>query len=309
MNRDKSISLDETFDDAMDPQSLHQISRRSPIASRASIGHGEYLVRLKPNLRVPRNPDFLYEDPPCPDWAYEGSPQCEGICVFVPDYDEVSSEPVIIGWIECCFGCGPDQLCATPGSGLQFYTERFRETDYSAVVTECFDEYESEAFDTGTPTSQRPAMGRHAGQARKGLDTVFLKVPSIYNPGSFSARNLRVGSEPVRLSMPQTGWRVSVTRNHLPTSTDSRSKPPVAAQHPGVTPTTSIDQNDEALSACVILPEACGLQQHWITVPESSRHPQSPFCYGQLITPSWTVILYRLPMPESNKRKPDCGCH
>lgn len=266
------------------------------------------MVRLQPDRN---ESSFLYEDPDCPYWAYEGSPDCDGLCVFVPDFDETSSEPVIIGWNECCFGCGPDQYCRTPNLSLAYYRYLFKRfPEYSGVITECEDEYEGvdQGKDVPVPDEIRAALDPFRSDFSVSSRRGFLKIPSIYDPGSFSGRYLQLGHETLRLNMPRQGWRICVTPNFLPQSDERFPSTPVINQYPRVIPTDTIDQQDEALSACIILPESNGAQQHWVSIPESSRHPQSPFRYAHLATPGWSVTLFRLPLPSREIKKAPCHC-
>lgn len=294
----KKIHLDDTFDNTLDTDS------NTPIKSQLPISKGEFLVHLTGTAK--------YEDPECPDDAYEGSPTCDGVCIFVPDYDNNSSTPVIIGWTECCVGCADGEYCHTPNKSLLFYTIIYAlqnantNINLNGVVTNCGEPYENLAADEfkfpGGGDLWNKLQSFFDVNTKRGL----LTVQSVHDPAQFTSRLLSLGPETLRLNLPRQGWRVTVTPNHLPESDADFPHPPVIRPCPEVNPSSTIETGDKALSASIVLPEQGGARQYWVTVPESSRHPQAPFRYTMLVTAEWTVTFLRIPL--SSAKKEDCGC-
>lgn len=305
MNRDASISLDDTFEELDGDRPVR--GGPSPFGDRVAIGRGEFLVKCN------KGRGGLMDRYECPEWAYEGSPSCERICVFVPEYVTVpgSPKPILKGWALCCFGCDEEQgeVCTTPSFRPIVYERLMEITGYNYAITQCTDQYQepSPGLDVSNLPGDRGELDAVATIAGGLVQRGFLRVPSVDDPSHCLGLNLSLGGYPLYLSLPGYGWRVTVAPNYLPLCDDPFASPASVTPFPSVTPTASMDRNDKARPASVILPEIDGPQQYWVVVPESSRHPQPPFRYSQLITPRWTVTFYRLPISGGRGRS-GCGC-
>ena len=139
MNRDASISLDDTFEELDGAKPVR--GGPTPFGDRVPIGRGEFLVKYDEGRKGSMD---QYEA--CPEWAYEGSPSCEEICVFVPDFRTVpgTSRRILQGWALCCFGCDEEQgeVCTTPGFRPIVYERLMEITGYNYAITQCTDQYE-----------------------------------------------------------------------------------------------------------------------------------------------------------------------
>ncbi|MEL6895756.1 MAG: hypothetical protein AAFP90_06630 [Planctomycetota bacterium] len=139
----------------------------------------------------------------------------------------------------------------------------------------------------------------------------FLSVQKVSNPGCFITIGLNLS---LRVQQVQVGgWILHLEKIELPgvrdrgDETASRVMPT-----PPVMPSDADSFTPVALNASVSLPEDGKLQQYWVVVPETARHPRTPYRYSQFSTSQWSVTLYRLPYdPKSGcgcNKSDDCGC-
>jgi len=63
---------------------------------------------------------------------------------------------------------------------------------------------------------------------------------------------------------------------------------------PNLLPTLSVERADKVLAVYVVLPEASGDTQYWVSVSEQYSYGQKRF--AQLQTACWTVTFLRDPL-------------
>ncbi|MGN6547861.1 MAG: hypothetical protein ACTHK7_22690 [Aureliella sp.] len=135
--------------------------------------------------------------------------------------------------------------------------------------------------------AEQPAQEATSKSASAG-NTVLVRLPKVSNPVVWSASQVHVTGNSSILT--DSGWIVVIMK--------VRGGPAHGVVSPSLTPTDVAFPGDKALAAYVILPEANGATQWWVTVSERVRVLNK--CFAVLQTPSWTIQFYRDPMPSSS---------
>jgi len=115
-------------------------------------------------------------------------------------------------------------------------------------------------------------------------DEAFYRVPRVSNPGSWSSS--RVFLSAPKLTFRDSGWTIIFEK--------VQGGPQTPIVFPNLLPTLSVERADKVLAAYVVLPEASGDTQYWVSVSEQYSYGQKRF--AQLQTACWTVTFLRDPL-------------
>lgn len=230
----------------------------------------------------------------CPTGYYPGSANCTGICVFVPVVDE---QGVFVRWKQCCCGCLPGTFCDEPSGGRDFFSMEDAIAlmqEGEGIRTPCVSSFQDQSASLVADLTGEHAKVLHG----------YIRVQSVDNPSiSFGPTRLNLSVNEKQIEMG--GWIITFTRLRSPG--DANPQNPIAQIQPKQTPMADFDLSDQFRTALVVLPEASGLNQYVVTVPESANYSIPPFKYSLLLTRDWQVKFQRLPIPSSVKSG-DCGC-
>ena len=227
-------------------------------------------------------------DRECYDYAYYN---CGGECVFLPIFDDDCN---IIGWKKCCDGCGDNEFCTEPMKDFNYFSDDDARR-LAGVSTPCIPFEEGAGTDAKTVSALLPEKING-----------FLKVQMVSRPEKYDSTGLFLSGQ--NLTIQTSGWVVTFLRLPVRPSTGLFPSAGEAKILPSQLPTSSPVLSDKSLSAMVILPESGGANQYWVSVPESSRFPQSPYRFSLLLTSEWSVLFLRHPLAASKSRESDCGC-
>ena len=238
----------------------------------------------------------LYEYP-CPP-GYQYPEQCADNCVWVPVVNEETGE--FSHWKLCCRGCAEGTFCDEPKEKLDFFSMKDAvalKDEGQGVWTPCTTDDEDDDL--------LSALSMTAGADPKGL----VQVQTVANPSATLGARITFNSAIKRIEMggwDMTFWRSPVTTSStMPNAVEAVLLPPQL-------PAAGLSKSDKFRTAFVILPEADGLKQYVVNVPESSNHAIAPYKFAVLMTREWHVLFLRDPISAAGaaaaKADGDCGC-
>ena len=234
---------------------------------------------------------------------------CDNCCKWEPILDP---QGTCTGFNKICCGCDDYSYCDAPdlsavrtttgsttnstlGSSLETPCQKFQPPSSSSMAAQTQMRAVSSSASVAASTAatvapsraERPAHEATSKSASAG-NTVLVRLPKVSNPVVWSASQVHVTGNSSILT--DSGWTVVIMK--------VTGGPAQGIVSPSLTPTDVVFAADKALAAYVILPEASGATQWWVTVSERVRVLNQ--CFAILQTASWTILFYRDPMPSSN---------
>lgn len=204
---------------------------------------------------------------------------CDNSCKWTPVLD---AQGECIGFNKICCGCDDNSFCDFPD-----------QTSVAAALPTTDLETPCQPFQPPSSSSSSSAAAlafkspHSLSEEAVDVDKVVVRLPTVNDPGKWSTSQIPVIGNTMILN--DSGWTVVIMK--------VTGGPNPGIVSPSLTPTDAVFLADKALAAYVVLPEADGVTQWWVTVSERVRVLDK--CFAILQTAQWTILFYRDLMPSA----------